>query len=438
MRKEALTSREYRPLRLLYAAIFLVILVYTFLTPMAADDYSYCYSWADVSRITSFRQIIPSMAVHRQLTNGRVFAHALVQLLLIRPKLLFNLLNALNAVLLCSLYGRFLPGLAPGKKALLLTVSSLLLFNYTGDFQCVFLWLDGSVNYSWGISLLFLFLLPYALNYLGQETGFHPWQVPLFLLLSFVAGAWSENSSLAVLFATALLLLLITLRDRRVPVVLALGWVLALLGYLFLMSAPATAARSGEWNLSALANRLQQMIGDTRENMLVLYALYAVSLVLSIRIKADRRTILLSLILILAGLGSLAAFLFAYYFAARHFCFTTFSAVLAILLLFSELLKKSKSSLPALTAAVMTVVFVFNFAAASLDITVGYGKKLERDAAIRQALDAGEKEITLDVYRASTKYCTSFNLYPDPTQWPNYSVALYYGFDRVIGYFPES
>ena len=434
---KTLLDRERRPLRLLYAAVFLLILVYTCLTPMAADDYSYCFSWADVSRIRSLRQIIPSMAVHRQLTNGRVFPHALVQLLLIRPKAAFNVLNACNAVLLCFLYGRYVPGLSAKHKALLLAVGALLLFNYTGDFQCVFLWLDGSVNYSWGITLLLLFLLPYAGVWLGWETKLRGWRVPLFLLLAFVAGSWSENSSLAALFLAFALLLLTALRERRVPWALALGFVFALLGYVFLMSAPATAARAGDFSLSALAARLQQMIADTKEHMLALYLIYAVTLVLSLRAKADRRAVVLSLLLILAGLGSLAAFLFAYYFAARHFCFTTFSAVLAILLLLAELVKQKKDWGPALLAAALAVVFVFQFAAGSLDIAVGYGKKRERDAQIEAARAAGQTEIALEIYRASTKYCTSFNLYADPDEWPNDSVALYYGFEKVTGYMPD-
>ena len=435
--KKTLLDRETRALRLLYAAVFLVILIFTCLTPMAADDYSYCFSWADVSRIRSLCQIFPSMAVHRQLTNGRVFPHALVQLLLIRPKTLFNLLNACNAVLLCWLYGRYIPGLPARSKALLLAVGALLLFNYTGDFQCVFLWLDGSVNYSWGISLLLLFLLPYARAYLASEGRLCTWRIPLFLLLAFVAGSWSENSSLAALFLAASLLLLTALRERRVPRVLALGFAFALLGYLFLMSAPATAARAGDFSFSALASRLQQMIADSKEHMFALYLIYTVTLALSLRAKVGKRTIVLSLLLILAGLGSLAAFLFAYYFAARHFCFTTFSSVLAILLLLAELVKQKKDWVPAVLAAALAVLFVFQFAAASLDIVVGYSKKLAREAQIEAALAAGQTEIALEIYRASTKYCTSFNLYADSDEWPNDSVALYYGFEKVTGYMPD-
>ena len=103
--KSRLSSRASRGLAALYLAVFLLMLLFTALTPLVADDYSYCFSWVDSGRITSPLQIPASMAVHRQLTNGRVIPHALVQLVLLAPKLLFDLLNAGAAVLLLWLLG---------------------------------------------------------------------------------------------------------------------------------------------------------------------------------------------------------------------------------------------------------------------------------------------------------------------------------------------
>ena len=86
--------------------VFVWMLALSCLSPMVADDYSYCFAWGTNARVTSIAQIVPSMAIHRELTNGRVFTHGLVQLLLIRPKALFNVLNAGNAVLLLRLFSR--------------------------------------------------------------------------------------------------------------------------------------------------------------------------------------------------------------------------------------------------------------------------------------------------------------------------------------------
>ena len=421
------------PIYLVCAAVFLVILVLGALSPLAADDYSYSFSWADVSRITSIGQIPASMAVHRQLTNGRVFAHGMVQLLLIRPRLAFVLLNACNAVLLCFLFYRYFRRLPHGQAALLLLIGALMLWNYTTDFQCIFLWLDGSVNYSWGISLLLLYLWPYTRRYLGDDRPLKRWQAALFLLLSFVAGAYSENSSLAALFIAVVLVVLLSLRDRRVPGLLLLGIAIGIAGYVFLMSAPATAGRAGEFSAAALANRLKQMVEDCRELLLPPMLIYAGALALGLVCKVDRRKLVLSLIFVAAGFGSLSAFLFSYYFAARHCCFTVFFLILATLLLLSGLLEKKRPMAPALLAACMAVLFLFNFVAGTLDIVVGYGKMKEREAMIRAAQEAGETELALPIYSAATKYCVSFILFPEAEAWPNDSVALYYGFDKVVG-----
>ena len=94
------------------------------------------------------------MAIHREITNGRVFTHGLVQLLLIHPKGLFNLLNAGNAVLLLLLFARHLED---RRRLPLLAAAAALLFTFQPAFGEVSLWLTGAVNYSWGVSLFLLF-----------------------------------------------------------------------------------------------------------------------------------------------------------------------------------------------------------------------------------------------------------------------------------------
>ena len=101
-------SGNHRPFLLLCILVFLVVLVLTALTPMVSDDFAYCFSFADWTRIRHVGQIIPSMAEHRNVTNGRVIVHGLVQLLLLLPRPVYCALNALNAVLLCVLIRRMI------------------------------------------------------------------------------------------------------------------------------------------------------------------------------------------------------------------------------------------------------------------------------------------------------------------------------------------
>ena len=420
-------------LSFVFIAVFLVLLVFSAMSPMIDDDYSYCFSWADVSRITSITQIPASMAMHRHLTNGRVFAHFMVQLLLIRPKLAFVILNGCNGALLCFLFYRHFRRLPHSQAALLLAVGAMMLWNYMTDFFRIFLWLDGAVNYSWGISLILLYLWPYTAAYLGEEHKSPWWRTALFFLLSLIAGGYSENSSLAALFIAAVLTLMLFLREKRLRWRLILGILVAAVGYVFLMSAPATAGRAGELNLSALANRLRQMVDYCQKNLLMLYLIYAACLALALVFRVDKRRLFLSLLYLVAGIASLSAFLFAFYFTDRHCCFTVFFTVLATLVLLAPLLEQGRKLPAVLLALCMAVVFAFNFLSGGLDILVGYGKALEREQMIREAKAAGETEIVLPAYSPVTKYCGTFYLFEDPTSWPNDSLALYYGFDYAYG-----
>lgn len=428
------------PLLWLSLALFAVMGLFSALSPLVADDFSYSFTWGQpVVRVRSLGQILSSMAVHRQITNGRVFAHGMVQLLMMGPKLLFNILNGLNAVLLCCLFGRYLRRAEPGRRAMLLLLGAMLLWLFMPVFGQIFLWLDGAVNYSWGISLFLLYLWPYVCRWMDWPDEAPAWSKALLLPLAFVAGAYSENGSLATLFVALCLTVLSVRREKKLSPLLAAGLLLGGLGYLFLLLSPAMHGRSGGLDPAAMGANLRAMLRQSPGTLLPLVLLYAAALFSCLRRGADRRRMILSGIFMLAGLGSLSAFIFALYFAPRHFCFTIFFTVLAILLLLEELLQRDSRGLTRLAAGLVTLLFVLSFLRGSLDILVTYKKSRERLAAIRAAQAAGEQGVVLECYVPATKYSAPFGLLDlnaEPDSWPNGSLALYYGLDWVSGTLP--
>ena len=414
------------------------MLIYSAVTPLLMDDYSYSFSWASGERIRSPLEIVASMRIHRENTNGRVVAHSLVQLMLMLPKAVFNCLNALNTVLIAYLFYRYFREIGANKSAFLLFLGAFLIYNYMIGFGQIFLWLDGSINYSWGVTLMLLFLWPYASDYLGLARKRSPLRAVLFLPLAFAVGAYSENGSIAVLFLAFCLSALTALREKRLSPLSLAGLALCCLGFVFLISAPATQGRGNGASLASIADNLRTILTMSRGVLLPLYVIYALCLTLALPLGIDRRRIVFSLLLLLSGLASLSAFLFALYFVERHFCYTVFVTVLAILLLLAELLRAGRSTLPKLLAAAMGVLFLFNFALGTLDIAHVYLDSCRRQAVIRQALAAGEREVRLEMFSPYTEWSGphSSDLDADPDVWPNPSVAAYYGFDRVIGYWP--
>lgn len=424
-------SRKKSLLTLVLLLLFAGSFVFNSMTPLVADDYTYCFSFDDWSRITSPGQIPASMRAHRVSTNGRVLPHTLVQLFLMLPKPVFNLVNAFNAALL-----GFLIWLYARRRAGLVLLAAFAVWNSMPDFGQVFLWLDGAVNYSWGLSLFLLFLWPYAEWWTDGKRSRSWAGTALRIVLAFAAGAWSENGSLAAMFAAVCLVLLSALRDRRIPWE-SLAWLAAALGgYLFLMSAPALSGRSGEMTASHILYQLRYVLSTSKETLLPLYMFWAAALALAFLSGADRRKLTLSAVLMAAGLGSLCSFFFAAYFAPRHLCFTVLFSVLAILIVLASMLEIGKRALTAATAAAMAVLFVFNLALGALDIGVIYSQSRRREAAIREAIADGQASVTLPLYTPTTRYSAPWgltDLSPDAEQWPNDNIASYYGLDSVVG-----
>ena len=134
-------------LAVIYLFIFVVIFFLTCLTPMLADDYSYCFSYANGERIKSISDVFESLVAHRYKMNGRIISHCLTMLFLLLPKVLFNIANAANSVLLLYLCTCFYATMSksPCKPSLVLCTASLI-WIFMPVFGQVFLWLDGSLN----------------------------------------------------------------------------------------------------------------------------------------------------------------------------------------------------------------------------------------------------------------------------------------------------
>ena len=244
----------------LFVLVFALLLAGNFLTPMAADDFHFAFSQYHWGRITGADEILPSMAALRQNTNGRVLAHFFVQLFLLWPRWIFNLLNAGMGTLLFYILYRYVRGSDAGRDLLLSGFLIAELFVLLPAFGQVFLWLTGACNYSWTIVITFAFLYPFFARFLGRERRRSlPLRV-LYFPLAFAAGAWSENGSLAALCAAFAFLFLLRLREKRLPAFLSAGFLTGCAGFLFLMSSPSEwSGRRGEVSESTLTKALARL-----------------------------------------------------------------------------------------------------------------------------------------------------------------------------------
>ncbi len=421
---------------LVLAAVFLLLLFLNHETDLVADDYRYCFSYADDSRIESVSQIIPSMAAHRLTMNGRVFAHALVQLFLLMPKTVFNVVNAAVFAALLRLICRLCDRRGP--NTLLLLAAFGCLWVLQPDFGQVFLWLDGSINYLWCAALCLLWLLPWAAR---LTEGIRPARTVQILLVpfSFIVGAYSENAAVALVAMGLCFLLLEVFEKKRRPEVWALLSLAAmLLGFLTMMLAPAESVnKSAEMRLAVLfANFLETGRFYLRFwPLLVSYPLLCF-LAMKNGVLRDRR--LLSLVLLFGSLAGHFVLTFAMYTAARSTYIGLILLICANGVLFSALLETKSRAVAAALCAVCLAFTLYFIPVGVKDIARTHAALQFNVELIRECAANGEALIQVPRPYPETSYPAFAGLpylnVEDPSDWPNVYMAKYYGAARIIGY----
>ena len=422
---------------LVLAGIFLLLFFCTHETDLIADDYRYCFSYADDSRIVRLAQIFPSMAAHRHSMNGRVAPHFLVQLFLMLPKGVFDLVNAAVFTALVWLIG-FTAGRGARPNALLLLTVFGCLWLLQPDFGQVFLWLTGSINYLWCGALCLVWLLPWAANFLRGTGLSTPAQIAL-ALLSLPLGAWSENGTVAMTAMALCFLLLLRLERRQTPPLwMPLSLASLLAGFFYMMLAPAESVnKSAEMRMDVLfANFLENAAYYLRFWPLILS--FALLYFLALKRGVERRARFLSLVYVFGSLAGHFVLTFARYTAGRSTYIGLILLLTANALLFVPLWETAhKRSLAAL-CAVCLVLCVWKGAVGVRDIRRTHYLLQYNEEFIAACAAAGERSV--EVYRPYAK--TSWSALEglaylnteDPGDWPNVYMAKYYGVDRVIGY----
>ena len=427
-------SKDRRPFIVLCFLVFFTALMLTALTPMVSDDFAYCFSWADWTRIRHVSQIIPSMAEHRNVTNGRVIVHGLVQLLLLLPRPVYCVLNALNAVLLCLLIRRLI-SLSARKQELIILLFGICYFCcFLPAFGENVLWLDGSLNYFWGLSCSLLFLFPFLIAYLDLPYRGSLLSSVLRIILAFAFGTWSENASLVFLFLAACLYLLQWVKTRQFRLLPLLWIAAALAGYVFLMTAPATAGRAGAPSISVIGYNFRIVFQAAREYLLWPLLICAVLFALAVSYRVEKRLLLSSGLIFVGALLVHLSYTFAAYFVPRHLCTTVFLLLLATVLLLDGLCRVERPVFSGVALACLSILFLLQFPVGVLDVAISWHKQQMREQQINTALATGQRSIVLENYYPYTAYAIPFELNPeDPTIGPNINVADYYGLDEVLG-----
>ena len=292
---------------LVLLCVFCVMLCGNLLTDKFADDFAYVFSFADGTPIRSLSGLLSSMREHYRTVNGRVIAHAFVQVFENLPKGVFAAVNAGMFTLSLALGYTLCIGRSKRSSFALLGLFAAV-WIYMPAFGQVNFWLDGACNYLWAQVFALLFLLPYV-HFFEKRPVFlekgHTFKTILFALYALVMGAYSENLSGAALFMAILFLLLVRFDQKRnVPFTAALPILVGICGYAAMVFSPGELqSKNAGFSPLRLLYQAEKVV-DRFHVIWVVIAALVILFFISAALHVERKRMLLAGVLTCGGIGA--------------------------------------------------------------------------------------------------------------------------------------
>ncbi len=403
-------------------------------TPLMMDDYDYSFSWSTGERLTGIADIISSQKAHYMLWGGRSVTHFLTQLFLYWGKPVFNLANSLMYVLLLiEIYA-----LSKRRDTVwdwrMVLVAHMLLFTAVEFFGVAFLWLDGACNYLWGTALA---LIPLLICRSERDGGFFDHDGLrgfLSVPLCFFAGWTNENTACGVLAALVLLMAWDGIQKRRVRMWRVVSVSAQAMGVALMLLAPGNFARAGEEAARGFALEMIYRAAVVCY-CLLRYAGVPMLLAATVLFSARRMHKILDKQWICVILGSavlsVGALIGSPQISDRSFTAVIVLMICVLLTVVADCrLPFERRILQAGTAAVLICAALGVYAFVQVD---AHGRIWQRQlSVIEQAVQVGEKEVSVSSVASVSRYTMDIRLNDDPQQWPNSTLSKYYGID-IIG-----
>ena len=420
-----------------------------YLTPLFADDFSYSVSFVTKQPMHTISDVLASQKLHYTSTNGRTVVHTLAQLLLWMGKpgvdLIFGILMGTFCLLICAYWRGSFRAIEPWQPA---AVFAFLWF-FTPSFGGSYLWKMGAANYLLSPQLVLLYFFPYRVwcaRTWEKRKRVGAFYAVLMLLLGILAGWTNENTSLALIAMIVVTVFFRKLHGLRCPLWMLTGLAGVVLGALLLFLSPAQASRlqasGGMGGLSVWLQRFSDISDTALEYLWLLVGVWAACVILLLVRRLVWRT----------GKGTdltpvwatLAGFLVALYsmVGSPEFPVWVWSSILAFALIFTGILLYTAAGTEGAIPAVGQIVIVAAAAAAVLvschfilpELHRVHEEYSAREAVIRRAVEKGELDIAVPGIATDSSY-SSYSLFPelgtDSAQWPNTSIANYYGLDSI-------
>ena len=433
-------SRFYENTKIDKALFFFLILligvgmyILNHYTTLIVDDYNYSFSLGH--RTTGIMDIFQSQYNHYFTWGGRVVVHTIAQFFLMYDKAVFDIANtfaylAMVLVVYFHMVGKF------KFYPFLLLFINLLFFLCMPAFGQVFLWVVGACNYLWGPFLVFLYLVPYRLQY-SKATPVIANKLlsVIFGLLGVIAGWTNENLGLTLAFVILAFMYLYWREHKKIYLWCVCGLIGSAIGAVALILAPGNFVRMGVGHFEI--HVFKNILNITKLFLQTKFMLLPSCIFLSLLIfcKKDTDYKLLS-VYVLGMLASMYAMAGAPYFADRAKLGTLVFAVIACGNLYTHL-EFSSLKLRKLFAVLVILMIGVTYSEYKIARSDIKNYKLRNDAKVEHVLKEkanGNMDIVVEPNYPKTRYAAPYGLEDiskDVKHWTNTGFARYYGVKTV-------
>ena len=434
-----------RPIIWIAAVVFLAMLLLNLLTPMIADDYAYCYSFLDGSEIHGLWEVVKSQYAHYHNTNGRVLLHFFAQMSLWLPHILFKVLNSGIYVLLGILmYQHITYGKNQKAHPVLLCLIFICLWLWLPVFGETVLWQDGACNYLWGTVVILAFLLPYRMYYSNPNLFQKNKWILIMFLAGVMAGACNENTSAAACMAAGLFLLRYGISKHRIPSWSLAGLAGGILGFGFMILAPANLSRAqymvsvGEdtflhvdsfRDLYVKFMWISKDIGELAGSWLVFLTIFLGAYLIFQNHSFQKME--LPVIYLACMLAGMYAMIIPPALPERTYFGPVVFWIIGLgeMLLYLEIRRDGAVTMALLTC-LLSVVAVQYLEGLKQNVLV-YRQLYTRDAYIHEQKAQGNLDLSFDYIEPHGRYCAWWDMKKDPAHYYNAKFARYYGLSSV-------
>lgn len=432
-------------LLLVLFCIFIFMVILNSMSPLVYDDYAYFVKTSSIKTILSDEY-------HQYMTwTGRSVVHVIFRLFTKLPKIYFNFYNSLMFTILMY---QLIAFASITKEKILVNVYTKaififsLLWLFTPNFNNVYLWMAGSVNYLTAMVIMLSFILIYH-RYMVEST---PQKDNILktigmLFLGIVAGWCNENTSGGTLFIIiGYTIISFLYKNKKIEKWMITGIIGNIVGFIFMVMAPGNDIRATYFDRNNLSliwkiiDAIPTISDGLQKNAIYPLIIGLTLLIFSYLSNGVTNKNILGTLFFVSGLltiGVLAVSPTAISWSRSYFGGIVFIFI-SIAISFFELLisfDKTNKLIFSMIFSFVFVSFILTFFSGSVDIYRNFISYNNQTKAIRKQINDGKEDIIVPPLNYQTK-----TIYPvhnnnditlDKNNERNKNVAAYWGVKSI-------